>query len=159
MPMISLAYLPMILTLRSMAAARLLRGLNFRPIIWANRDNFPLYSATRKGKTFYCQKFTSIQHMVYNVQCTCMCMYCICVYIAILYLYNKTPHLSLPPSIPQESGRFSLPVLEQWLRANLTWNPFGPHALKCGARDKKCPCFRSENFGKIALNAVIAPGG
>ncbi len=64
------------------------------------------------------------------------------------------------PYDPQITGSFSRSQLENWLRARLSINPFGPHAVKVGgAADKVCPCYRSDSYGKIVTNASSAPQG
>lgn len=55
------------------------------------------------------------------------------------------------------SQTFALPSLESWLRVGLSLSPFGPQALKGGARDKKTPAFRSESIGRLVSNSLTAP--
>lgn len=72
--------------------------------------------------------------------------------------------LALLPSNASENGylkdtqMFSIAQLEHWLHSNLRLSPFGPNAIKNGARDKKCPCFRSDrSIGRIASNTTLCP--
>ncbi|XP_019850078.1 PREDICTED: TBCC domain-containing protein 1-like [Amphimedon queenslandica] len=73
--------------------------------------------------------------------------------------------LSLQPNeitsngLLEDGSSFSLPLFETWLRSHLVINPFGSQAMKGGARDKKCPCFRSESYGRVVSNIQLAPKG
>ncbi len=71
-------------------------------------------------------------------------------------------HIPNPHSIIvflQATQPIALPLLESWLRLHLTINPFGPHSMKTGLRDKRCPCYRSDSLGRIVTNATLAPLG
>jgi TBCC domain-containing protein 1 len=59
----------------------------------------------------------------------------------------------------QDLKSFFLPHFEVWLRSCLVLNPFGPQAIKGGARDRRCPAFRSDVTGRIVTNIVSAPMG
>jgi TBCC domain-containing protein 1 len=69
------------------------------------------------------------------------------------------PSEVLSSGYSESTHRFSLPVLEQWVCSHLALSPFGPHAVRSGARDRHCLCFRSETIGRIATNAQSAPSG
>jgi TBCC domain-containing protein 1 len=68
---------------------------------------------------------------------------------------------SLPTEIPasgysEATGRFFLPQLEHWVSSHLSLSPHGPHAIRCGSRDRHYLCFRSDTLGRIASNSSQA---
>ncbi|XP_064391984.1 TBCC domain-containing protein 1-like [Halichondria panicea] len=59
--------------------------------------------------------------------------------------YNKT------------DDRFPVPSLEQWLRAHLTLNPYGPQTVYSQRKETRVTCFSSDGPGRLLANTHTAP--
>ena len=60
----------------------------------------------------------------------------------------------------QSTETFSLPALEQWIRSKLVVNPFSSQAMRGGASDRRCSCYRSNDvIGRLLVNSRTAPLG
>ena len=91
---------------------------------------------------------------------TVRCVTVITNFILFISVFSEESNFPLPPFfLPQSTRTFSLQPLEHWMNCHLSLSPFGPHAMRSGARDKHCLCFRSDTLGRIATNTQTALSG